>query len=64
MAEKITSQTSETDEEPNDPADLDVTRVGDHERDQDDEQDDRGAGVEVEASPMRLAREARATRLA
>ena len=63
MAEQITSQTSETDEEPK-TRDLDLPRVRDHKRDQDDEQGDRDTRIEVEACAMRFAREARARGLA
>ena len=46
-----------------DPADSDVSRVGQHECDQADEKDDRDAGVEVQQRPMGLASKTRTTRL-
>ena len=45
------------------PAELDLMRVGNRERDQADEQRDGGERVEVQASPMSLAAKALAARL-
>ena len=63
MAEKSTSQTSETAEEPTTQADSDTTGVGQHQGDQADQEGDRDDRIEVQQSPMGLSGQTRTTSL-